>query len=284
MAATAPNPANASHPDIRLILTDVDGTILPADRDEASPTCVAAFHAALEAGIHVGAASGRGATRVPQVFGGDKACCRTLLAANGMQVYLDDELVHEATIDHDALLAIADVTRGMEGCGLICFDGPQALVVTGRVEDLRKSFRIYAKTACAASDVPGFPVVKANVFTPVDLERTQQVIEVLRREVPQVDYSLPMPGFINTTPHGWSKASAVDVLAGRLGISLDQVVVFGDSGNDLEMLRHVPNSVAVANATPEAKAAARWHIGECADDAVAHAIAAIARGEWPFTE
>ena len=115
MAATAPNPANASHPDIRLILTDVDGTILPADRDEASPTCVAAFHAALEAGIHVGAASGRGATRVPQVFGGDKECCRTLLAANGMQVYLDDELVHEATIDHDALLAIADVTRGIEG-------------------------------------------------------------------------------------------------------------------------------------------------------------------------
>ena len=122
------------------------------------------------------------------------------------------------------------------------------------------------------------------MFTPVVLERTQQVIEVLRREVPQVDYSLPMPGFINTTPHGWSKASAVDVLAGRLGISLDQVVVFGDSGNDLEMLRHVPNSVAVANATPEAKAAARWHIGECADDAVAHAIAAVARGEWPFTE
>ena len=95
MAATAPNPANASHPDIRLILTDVDGTILPADRDEASPTCVAAFHAALEAGIHVGAASGRGATRVPQVFGGDKACCRTLLAANGMQVWIPESRLEQ---------------------------------------------------------------------------------------------------------------------------------------------------------------------------------------------
>ena len=59
-------------------------------------------------------------------------------------------------------------------------------------------------------------------------------------------------------------------------------MVFGDAGNDLSMLSHVPDSVAVANATPEAAAAARWHIGACADDAVADAVLALARGEWPF--
>lgn len=46
------------------------------------------------------------------------------------------------------------------------------------------------------------------------------------------------------------------------------------------MIDAVPNSVAVANATEAVTAAARWHIGAAADDAVAgalHQIAACAR-------
>ena len=49
------------------------------------------------------------------------------------------------------------------------------------------------------------------------------------------------------------------------------------------MLSHVPNSVAVSNASAEAATAARWHVGACDDEAVGEAIAALAAGEWPFT-
>ena len=59
-------------------------------------------------------------------------------------------------------------------------------------------------------------------------------------------------------------------------------MVFGDAGNDLAMFDAVENAVAVANATPEAAVAARWHIGACADDAVAQIIEQVAAGEWPF--
>ena len=51
------------------------------------------------------------------------------------------------------------------------------------------------------------------------------------------------------------------------------------------MIDAVPNSVAVANANEAVTAAARWHIGAAADDAVAgalHQIAACAAtGEMP---
>ena len=74
-------------------------------------------------------------------------------------------------------------------------------------------------------------------------------------------------------------------LAASLGISLDDVVVFGDNLNDLEMLQLVPHSVAVSNAVPEAAAAARYHIGASSDDAVAKAMeeiaAATAEGSMP---
>ena len=86
------------------------------------------------------------------------------------------------------------------------------------------------------------------------------------------------------TSLGYSKADGVRILCEALGIGTDEVVVFGDGGNDLEMLGAVENSVAVANATPEVLAAARWHIGSCADEAVADVMLALAAGEWPFEE
>ena len=269
---------------IKLILSDIDGTILPYGKTVVSDTCLAAFHAALDAGIHIGPASGRGVARVAPVFNGDEACCQTVLATNGMEVYLDGKLVRELHLDRDGIVALVEAVRSMPGCGLTCFDGPEALVVAGSIEDLSASFPAYGPTARYIDEVPQTLVVKANIFTPVDIDVTNAICEILRTKVPAFDYSVPQPGFINMTPKGWNKGEAVKLLCHELGIELDQVVVFGDGGNDVEMLASVPNSVAVAAAAPEAKTAARWHIGAVEDDAVPAAIVAIARGEWPFTE
>ncbi|MBE6480398.1 MAG: HAD family phosphatase, partial [Olsenella sp.] len=65
-------------------------------------------------------------------------------------------------------------------------------------------------------------------------------------------------------------------LCGHLGLSLDEVCVFGDSDNDAEMLALVPNSVVVAGASEKAEKAARWHIGPAGEDSVAQALMEIA--------
>lgn len=275
---------HAARKPIKLILSDIDGTLLPYDQTVVSQACRAAFHAALDAGIRVGPASGRAKARVIPVFGGDEACCQTMLATNGMEIYLDGRLVHRSYLERETIVELAQAVHGVEGSGLVCFDGAQALVVEGTVEDLAKSFAAYAPTARCVDEVPHKPIVKTNVFTPVDLETTQHMLERLREQVPQIDYSLPQPGFVNMTPRGWNKGAAVELLCREMGIDIDQVVVFGDAGNDVEMLSAVPNSVAVADASPDAKEAARWHIGAVEDDAVPAAIVALARGDWPFTE
>ena len=77
---------------VKLILTDIDGTILPAGEHAVSPRTVAAFHAAIDAGMLVGPASGRGYAWIPPFFG-DEACCAMALATNGLQVYLGGEKV-----------------------------------------------------------------------------------------------------------------------------------------------------------------------------------------------
>lgn len=103
------------------------------------------------------------------------------------------------------------------------------------------------------------------------------------REEPELDLDYAHVGFSNVMPHGYNKGSGARMLCELLGIDTSEVVVFGDAGNDLPLFSVVPNSVAVANAQPEAARAARWHIGRCEDDAVAAAIEALASGEWPFS-
>lgn len=130
--------------------------------------------------------------------------------------------------------------------------------------------------------LPDFPVIKANVFTGAGERAAAALVARLNAEVTALDVDRAMPTYSNIMPRGWNKGTAVAWMAERLGVGLDEVVVFGDADNDLPMFSAVPNSVAVSGATGEAANAARWHIGACEDDAVAAAIEGLAAGEWPF--
>ena len=98
---------------VKLILTDIDGTILPRGRRQVSERTVAAFHAAIDAGLWVGAASGRGYSWIPDFFGGDAACCSTALATNGMQVYLVPDIIAPTpeieAMTHEVLSTLANL-------------------------------------------------------------------------------------------------------------------------------------------------------------------------------
>ena len=269
---------------MKLILTDIDGTILPFGESVVSKRTIEAFHAALDAGLHIGPASGRALPWVKPAFGGDARCTQTALVTNGMEVYLDGGLIHREVLPREALEHAVRVLSSVPGSGLIVFEGSKVYLVAGEREMLAESFSIYARNPLPSDGVPDFDVVKANIFCPRAMAITQDLLALMRREVPELGFNLPVAGFLNITPKGYSKASGIDILCEALGLGLDEVAVFGDANNDLEMIEHVPNSVAVANATPEIKAAARWHVGDCKDEAVQDAIVALARGDFPFTE
>lgn len=77
-------------------------------------------------------------------------------------------------------------------------------------------------------------------------------------------------GFLEIFTAGTSKAAAIRDLAREVGA--DRVVVFGDNGNDIAMMRAADHSVAVENAFPEVKAAASEVIGPNTADSVARWI------------
>jgi len=76
-------------------------------------------------------------------------------------------------------------------------------------------------------------------------------------------------GLVEMTQRGVTKASALAVLAAGLGIHSADALAFGDMPNDISMLRWAGRSVAVANAHPDARAAAGEMTLSNLDDGVA---------------
>lgn len=62
-----------------------------------------------------------------------------------------------------------------------------------------------------------------------------------------------------------SKSAAIHMLEGRLGISRDEIIAFGDGHNDIDMIRYAGLGVAMMNASDEVKQAADY-VTDCNDN------------------
>ena len=74
---------------------------------------------------------------------------------------------------------------------------------------------------------------------------------------------------------GAAKGRALCRLTERLGFTPEEVMAIGDNNNDLDMLRYAGTAVAMANATPEARAAAHFVTTANTANGVAHALGRV---------
>ena len=87
------------------------------------------------------------------------------------------------------------------------------------------------------------------------------------------------PSMVELTAKGVNKGEAVAWLAGYLGLSEDEVAVYGDGGNDIEMLERFDHAYATSNGSDAAKKAAGNIIGSCTFHAVPrHMVATLRQG------
>lgn len=83
------------------------------------------------------------------------------------------------------------------------------------------------------------------------------------------------PYFIECLPVGIDKGPGLQALAERLGITMQEVMSFGDSYNDIQMLQMSGIGVAMANAEDAVKAVADYVTASNNEDGVAQAIEKI---------
>ncbi|NJP99195.1 HAD family hydrolase [Streptomyces zingiberis] len=275
----AGEPAPVAGP-VRLIATDLDGTLLRDDKSVSDRT-VAALAAAERAGIDVFFVTGRPARWMDvvsaHVHGHGLAIC-----ANGA--------------------AVVDLHRGGRVVDLRPLHRLSAMDVVGalRVAAPGTSFAVELTSGLHHEpEYPPFPldtgarVKAAELLLAEDAWDAEHHLLKLLAHHPVIspDEYLALAretagahaSFTRSSPTalleisglGVSKASTLARCCAERGISPEEVVAFGDMPNDLEMLSWAGNSYAMANAHPEVLAATSARTTGNNEDGVAAVIEAI---------
>lgn len=112
------------------------------------------------------------------------------------------------------------------------------------LDKLLRSFHSYKQHPL---EIPDFTCDKLCIW----YAKPQQLEQFRRTSDMWFDCIERSSTFCELVPTGYSKATGIQFLLDRYGISLEDAYAFGDSMNDIPMLKYVPNSVAMGNSKPE---------------------------------
>lgn len=245
---------------IRMIVTDLDGTLLQPDKSVSERT-VRAVQAAQSAGVLVVPATGRSMHEVPRVL--PEELHDLTVCSNGAVVYsvrtdtvLLSRTIAPEVIDAftDALLAVLPGARfaTLVNAGLDFLPGPGYLELMTPGDHGRDMSKL---REVALSELASRPVAKLVArHGELNLDELMAACQGLAHMgVTPTTSGVP---FIEMSASGVSKATTLEILARERGIEREEIVVFGDSANDLEMISWAGHGIAMANAVDAVLAAA----------------------------
>ena len=266
---------------MKALFFDLDGTLLDSGK-KIPASAAAALMAARAKGVKVFVCTGRslrvekmlGWTTEMQLFDGGVYC-------NGACICLDGETKY-VCIEPEAVRAVlAEVSRyegvhvSLNGEGAdhaFNFDPPESMMGPWgmKPEDIHplddaaighctKMLVFYKELVNSTRPLPEdlFPCLQARCGGTATMYLTDQgaTIQIVSRES--------------------SKRAGIERVRQALGIQPEELAVFGDDLNDLEMIRAYPVSVAMGNAVGEVKAAAKYVTRANDEGGIAHALKEI---------
>lgn len=251
---------------IRLIASDMDGTLLD-EHSEVPPKTYDLILALREKGVHFAASSGRRFDRLCQFFAPvrDKM---DFVAANGAQVYVDGELVDREVFSHLGIRRLAKTVGKFESLHMALFDDEKSFLL----DDEDKFVREIDKDLPNAERIwylpgPDVSILKISIYC--EDGHVMDYAYALSRELGDEFLFAPSgTHWIDALQRGVNKATGIEQVMAHHGITRDEVMAFGDSMNDYEIIRFVGTGCAMANGRPALKAVANRVIGYNYDQAV----------------
>lgn len=271
---------------IRLVGTDLDGTLLRRDSSVSGRT-VAALARARDVGLPVVFVTGRPPRWMPPVVDVTGHAGIGVCANGAIVIDLDrHEVIETHPISPDAIDEVVSVLRAeVPGVGFaaewVDADGSTSFghehsyrprwepaEPVERVDDVRAFVeghaivkllaRVHADSPAAAHDV--------DALLEVTLGHVSHLVEATHSASDDV--------LIEMSALGVSKGAALAAQAARLGVPSDAVAAVGDMPNDVPMLAWAGVGLAVADAHPAARAAADAVLPSPDDDGVAQLVEA----------
>lgn len=258
---------------VQAVFFDIDGTLV-TDQAKSLDTTRYAIKALQAQGILCGIATGRSPYRLDQQI--DSLKLDVYVTYNGQYVYTGaGEVLYQQPFDKNTVLQIAKFAD--ENKRQLLFGTEEALIgsrlmmvgqhpLAKRIQSVlpKGSGVNYFKQAIQAlpkkqkkaryQELVNTPerIYQCTMISP------EKETKELERIFPQCSFTRSNPFTVDMIPKGGSKLIGIEQVVNQVSIPLNQVMAFGDSGNDVEMIQSVGYGVVMGNGTTEAKQVADY--------------------------
>lgn len=251
---------------IKLIVSDIDGTLLEDGQHSLNPELFEVILKLRENGMQFAAASGRQWGSIEAVFEPVKEKV-FYLSDNGAYVGCHGRQLFVNTIERETVL---EMVRDIREAGLdVMVSGPDVVYLDTPNEEFYRwlvdgyKFRVKQVDDILRVDDE---FIKVSAYKKTDVEGATKALREKYRDKLKITISGDM--WMDCMAPGVNKGVAVKLLQESLGILPEETIAFGDQMNDIEMLESVYYSFAIGNARPEVKKAARFEADTNVNDGV----------------
>lgn len=260
---------------IKLVALDLDGTTLREDKT-FSPMLIDTIHKVQDMGVTVAICTGRAPESVNEfahILGLDKGHGYCVCFNGGSLINIED-ITKDLSVNCLNAQDLIDVEAQAAkcGCAIHAYSDRRVLLTESNI--------VFTEMEIAASMQPFEKLLFPNEVN--SQEQVYKIIAVgeeskldnMRNSCPQefnerFNIARTHPNFLEFMNKDCSKGATLKRLCEILGITLENVVAFGDAENDIEMIAEVGIGVAVANAMPRLKEVAKFHTFNYLEDGVA---------------
>ena len=246
---------------IKLIVSDIDGTLVKDGTLDINPEYMDVIKKLTEKGIHFVACSGRQYCSERQLFAPVKDRI-FFISDGGTLIRTSEKILKVHTLSAEIWKNMARMAKKeMPGCDYFISSPDVSYAENAKTPMFRWLHDSYGYDIREVPDLlkPSFEneqIMKIAIYnTDHCEEKCAPVFTPYWKD--KVNMACAGKEWMDCTPHGADKKSAVAFLQEYLGIAPEETCTFGDNINDIEMLKNAGYSYAVANAREEVQAAAK---------------------------
>lgn len=260
-------------PDIKLVVSDVDHTLIMTREDEFPEQVMAAVKQLKQKEIGFTLASGRLPYMLDPYLKAMKLDMPVVACSGGM-VYHGEKVLAEQTYPLICLKHFIQCADELEMTILYSMKGEEYCYreTEGARHKKEQRGHYHPLRSVSAKEWNILSVDKVIIMDDTGRNR----IPLLRPEEEQVSEDIVFTHYsdaaVEVTPGGVNKATGIARICDYLSIRMEQVLAVGDNENDIEMIRQAGIGIAVANAKPELKEIADYVCVNPGPDGVVEAI------------
>lgn len=271
---------------IKAVFFDIDGTFL-TDMKKVQKSTEQAIRELKRQGILVGLATGRGpafATPFMENYGFDFA-----VTYNGQYIFTRDRVIYERPLPKKALLKVMAYTKkhrievslgtksGLFGSGFINMGTNSRAQFLSHLlpKKVGKLIEQAFKHGVRRFRPQNYEKLKLLLNEPIYqlvLVAATSQTALLEQAFPQLTVTRSSPYSADIISKDQSKLRGICHLAEAFDFDLYEVMAFGDSDNDADMLANVGVGIAMGNASPKLAAVAHYQTADNNSDGIAKAL------------